>query len=93
MREFRKNYILRDISNFLKMSVSTYVSNFFVRSSSKTSVNIKTKFHKFFLAVADLRNQTSVKAHENDPRKRSRNVMHSNEIHFWYHLSLVFFSL
>ena len=48
MSEHRKNYILRDINNFVKMSVSTlvswYVTTFCVRSSSKSSGNIKTKY-------------------------------------------------
>ena len=48
----RKNYIFWDNNCFVKMSVSllvwypvsVYVTNFCERASSKTSVNIKTKF-------------------------------------------------
>ena len=43
-----KNYIFRDINYFVIMSASTLVStlpNFCGRTSSKTSVKIKTKFH------------------------------------------------
>ena len=46
--EHRKNYIFRDNSCFAKMSVSLLVCtlpNFCGRANSKTSVNIKTKFH------------------------------------------------
>ena len=47
--EHRKNYIFRDNNCFVKMSVSllvnTYITNFCRRTSSKTSVHIKTKFH------------------------------------------------
>ena len=47
--EHRKNYIFRDNNCFVKMSVSrlvsTNVTNFCGRSSSKTSVNIENKFH------------------------------------------------
>ena len=47
--EYRKNFIFRDNNCFVKMSVSRlvrlYVTNFCGRASSKTSVNIKTKFH------------------------------------------------
>ena len=54
--EHRKNYIFRDNNCFVKMSVSLSVwlsdcplvcalSNFCGRASSKTSVNIETKFH------------------------------------------------
>ena len=45
--EHRKNYIFRDNDCFVKMSVSLLVCalpNFCGRTSSKTSVNIKTKF-------------------------------------------------
>ena len=49
--EHRKNYIFRDNHCFVKISVSLFVSlffwaspNFCGRASSKTSVNIKTKF-------------------------------------------------
>ena len=41
--ELRKNYIFRN-NCFVKMSVSMFVTNFCGRASSKTSVNIKTKF-------------------------------------------------
>ena len=46
--EHRKNYIFRDINYFVKMSVSLLVCalpNFCRGASSKTSVNIKTKFN------------------------------------------------
>ena len=47
--EHRKNYIFQDNNCFVKMSVcllvSLYGTNFCGRASSKTSVNIKTKFH------------------------------------------------
>ena len=46
--EHRKNDIFRDINCFVKMSVSLLVCalpNFCGRASSKTTVNIKTKFH------------------------------------------------
>ena len=43
--EHQKNHIFRDIINyFVKMSVSTLVPDFYGRTSSKTSVNIKMKF-------------------------------------------------
>ena len=42
----RTNYIFRDINWFVKMSVSTYIIKLCVRSSSKISVNMKTKFHR-----------------------------------------------
>ena len=32
--EHRKNYIFRDINNFVKLSVSQYVTNFYGRTSS-----------------------------------------------------------
>ena len=44
--EHRKNYIFRDNNCFVKMSVSLYVTNFCGGDSSKTNVNIKTKFHR-----------------------------------------------
>ena len=46
--EHRKNYIFQDYNCFVKMSVSLLVCtvpNSCGRASSKTSVNIKTKFH------------------------------------------------
>ena len=43
--EHRKNYIFRDNNGFVKMSLGLLVTNFCGRASSKTSVNIKTKFH------------------------------------------------
>ena len=43
--EHRKNFIFRDNNCFVKMSVSLCVTNFCGRASSKTSVNIETKFH------------------------------------------------
>ena len=45
----RKKYIFRDNNCFVKMSVSLlvsqYVTNFCGGASSKTSLNIQTKFH------------------------------------------------
>ena len=52
--EHRKNHIFRDINYFVKMSVSTILStlrNVCGRTSSKTSVNIKTKFHMSFWCI------------------------------------------
>ena len=43
--EHRKNYIIRDNNCFVKMSVGMFVTNFCGRTSSKTNVNMKTKFH------------------------------------------------
>ena len=47
----RKNYIFRDINYFVKMSVSLYATNFCGWASSKTSVNIKTKFPTYFWSI------------------------------------------
>ena len=47
--ERRKNYIFRD-NCFVKMSVSL-LPNVCRRASSKTSVNIKTKFHTEFWSI------------------------------------------
>ena len=50
-----KNYIFRDNNCFVKMPVSLlvslYVTNFCGRASSKTGVNIKTKFHTSFWSI------------------------------------------
>ena len=49
MSEHRENCIFRDNNCLVKISVSAFVRalpNFWGRTSSKTSVNIKTKFHK-----------------------------------------------
>ena len=40
--DHRKNYILRDSNYFV---IGYNVTKFYVSSSSKTSVNINTKFH------------------------------------------------
>ena len=49
--DYRKNYIFRDNNCFVQMSVSLCVTNLYGRASSKTSVNIKTKFHTYFWSI------------------------------------------
>ena len=51
IRDHRKNYIFQDNNCFVKISVSLYVTNFCGRASSKTSVNITTKFHVEFWCI------------------------------------------